>query len=276
MAAVLLLTHRSSFEVAWSAPLHRHELSTRPLSPAGVMQSLTRGAGLLIDADSAEFSDDELLGCLAVARMRDVVSAIALGTRKLRVQHDLLCELCAGLIARDEGDYEAVAAGLARRLERARAERFAHLGPLPLGDELAAIFDDGNVALLSRPWSAQDTGAPLSEIALVEGGLSAKLTLQDGCTFSLGAADVAPSPNGSTASVPPGSPLGDVDGVRLGHRLRALRIAAGLTQAELARRTGIHRPNIARVEAGRHTPSLETLARLAAAIGVSTTRVLAD
>jgi transcriptional regulator with XRE-family HTH domain len=55
-----------------------------------------------------------------------------------------------------------------------------------------------------------------------------------------------------------------------------LRLAAGLTQAELARRTGIHRPNIARVEAGRHTPSLETLARLAAAIGVSTTRVLAD
>jgi transcriptional regulator with XRE-family HTH domain len=69
--------------------------------------------------------------------------------------------------------------------------------------------------------------------------------------------------------------LDDIDGVRLGQRLRELRQTAGLTQAELARRTGIHRPNIARVEAGRHTPSLETLARLAAAIGVPTTRVLA-
>ena len=57
---------------------------------------------------------------------------------------------------------------------------------------------------------------------------------------------------------------------------RELRAAAGLTQAELARRTGIHRPNIARVEAGRHTPSLETLARLASAIGVPTTTVLAE
>ena len=67
---------------------------------------------------------------------------------------------------------------------------------------------------------------------------------------------------------------GAVDGARLGARLRELRLAAGLTQAELARRTGIHRPNIARVEAGRHTPSLETLARLASAIGVPTTVVL--
>ncbi|MBX3275775.1 MAG: helix-turn-helix transcriptional regulator [Sandaracinaceae bacterium] len=69
------------------------------------------------------------------------------------------------------------------------------------------------------------------------------------------------------------APVG-IDGVRLGQRIRELRLAAGLTQAELARRTGIHRPNIARVEAGRHTPSLETLARLASAIGVPTTAVL--
>jgi transcriptional regulator with XRE-family HTH domain len=67
-----------------------------------------------------------------------------------------------------------------------------------------------------------------------------------------------------------------MDGARLGARLRALRLEAGLTQAELARRTGIHRPNIARVEAGRHTPSLETLARLAQAIGVSTSHVLVE
>ena len=65
-----------------------------------------------------------------------------------------------------------------------------------------------------------------------------------------------------------------INGEKLGARLRELRLAAGLTQAELARRTGIHRPNIARVEAGRHTPSLDTLARIANAIGVSTTHVL--
>jgi len=64
-----------------------------------------------------------------------------------------------------------------------------------------------------------------------------------------------------------------LDGAGLGARLKELRLEAGLTQAELARRTGIHRPNIARVEAGRHTPSLETLSRLTVAIGVPATRV---
>ena len=64
-----------------------------------------------------------------------------------------------------------------------------------------------------------------------------------------------------------------VQGDQLGARIRELRLAAGLTQAELARRTGIHRPNIARVEAGRHTPSLETLSRIAVAIGIPTSRV---
>jgi DNA-binding XRE family transcriptional regulator len=87
--------------------------------------------------------------------------------------------------------------------------------------------------------------------------------------LDLRAASLAPHEPGTN-----GSSALPIDGARLGARLRELRVEAGLTQAELARRTGIHRPNIARVEAGRHTPSLETLARLASAIGVPTTRVL--
>ncbi len=41
-----------------------------------------------------------------------------------------------------------------------------------------------------------------------------------------------------------------------------MRLAAGLTQSELARRTGVAQPNIAAYEAGRRTPSDEMLARL--------------
>ncbi|MCF6228990.1 MAG: helix-turn-helix domain-containing protein [Planctomycetes bacterium] len=59
----------------------------------------------------------------------------------------------------------------------------------------------------------------------------------------------------------------------LGLLMRICSFGYLLTQAELAKRTGIHRPNIARVEAGRHTPSLETLSRLTVAIGVPATRV---
>lgn len=48
--------------------------------------------------------------------------------------------------------------------------------------------------------------------------------------------------------------------------LRTRRRAAGLTQSELARRTGIAQPNIAAIEAGRRTPSPTTRERLAAAL----------
>jgi transcriptional regulator with XRE-family HTH domain len=52
----------------------------------------------------------------------------------------------------------------------------------------------------------------------------------------------------------------------LGMRVRELREGAGLSQSELARRTGTRQPNIARLEAGGGIPKLETLQRVAAAL----------
>ena len=54
----------------------------------------------------------------------------------------------------------------------------------------------------------------------------------------------------------------------LGEQLRTLREAQHLSQAELARRMGSTQPAIARLEAGRVAPSLDTLDRAAAALGV--------
>ena len=54
----------------------------------------------------------------------------------------------------------------------------------------------------------------------------------------------------------------------LGEQVRALRDAQGISQAELARRMGTTQPAIARLEAGRVAPSIETLDRAAAALGV--------
>ncbi len=49
------------------------------------------------------------------------------------------------------------------------------------------------------------------------------------------------------------------------------RNRAGLTQAEVARRMGTHAPAVARLEAslgsGKHSPSVATLRRYAAAVG---------
>ena len=55
---------------------------------------------------------------------------------------------------------------------------------------------------------------------------------------------------------------------RVGARVRELRSGRGLTQLALAERSGISRPSIANLEAGRQNVSLRRLCALAAALGV--------
>jgi DNA-binding XRE family transcriptional regulator len=64
--------------------------------------------------------------------------------------------------------------------------------------------------------------------------------------------------------------------VRIGRRLRELREEKGLTAYEIARRSGIHRPNISRMESGKHVPTVDTLDRLARALGVPVAALLAE
>ena len=54
-----------------------------------------------------------------------------------------------------------------------------------------------------------------------------------------------------------------------GSRLRALREQAGLTQAQLAGRAGLHLSAVTRFEQGLRAPSLATAAKLADALGVA-------
>lgn len=46
------------------------------------------------------------------------------------------------------------------------------------------------------------------------------------------------------------------------------RVYHGLTQAELGKQLGMPQPHVARLESGDHEPSLTTLARLSAALGL--------
>lgn len=54
--------------------------------------------------------------------------------------------------------------------------------------------------------------------------------------------------------------MADVSGD--GERIRAARIASGLTQAELSRRSGVAQPNISAIERGDVQPRPETIVRL--------------
>jgi transcriptional regulator with XRE-family HTH domain len=56
---------------------------------------------------------------------------------------------------------------------------------------------------------------------------------------------------------------------RFASNLRRLRDVAGLSQEELAFRADIHRTQISFIESGRRMPRLDTLVKLAGALGVT-------
>lgn len=280
MPAVLLLTDRPEFAATWGTACRRIGLSVQTLATNDLARLLSEGIGVVIDGDGDDCEPPALLARTALVRVKGAVPVVALSNReRWAAVEDVLLELCGGLVAAHADDMERMVEALRRRCERPRSARFAYLGTAPGDAGLLAVFADGRVVLHDRPLGVMDDGSEVDRVELSDDGSAARVWLRNGAGLDLAAAELAVEQRaqGGAArdSVPPEMGT-DVDGVRLGQRLRALRLAAGLTQAELARRTGIHRPNIARVEAGRHTPSLETLARLAAAIGVSTTRVLTD
>lgn len=60
----------------------------------------------------------------------------------------------------------------------------------------------------------------------------------------------------------------NVSAIEIGQKIKKHRQSLKLTQEELETKTGIKRANIARIETGKHSPSLETLEKLAQALNV--------
>lgn len=272
MAQVLLFTDRPEFEAELRAACAKVDLDLRSHAPDSVAELAADAVGAVFDGASAAFDEDELLASVGLLRALGAQTAVVLADPQRHASiEDLLYELCGGAISRGGADLDRLAASLSRRCEEGREARFEYLSVSPRGSELLAVLGDGRSLLLARPLAGNDDGSDVSAIHLAADARSAEVELVSGVRVAISSSGIQARGAGNPAD---GLGLAEVDGATLGKRLRELRLAAGLTQAELARRTGIHRPNIARVEAGRHTPSLETLARLAQAIGVSTTRVL--
>ena len=54
---------------------------------------------------------------------------------------------------------------------------------------------------------------------------------------------------------------------RIGSRIRELREQSGMTQDDLAEKTGLKRPNISRIEAGRYSTGQDILSKISMALG---------
>ncbi|MEK6537172.1 MAG: helix-turn-helix transcriptional regulator [Actinomycetota bacterium] len=62
----------------------------------------------------------------------------------------------------------------------------------------------------------------------------------------------------------------------IGQRVLATRERRGLTQQDLADRAEMARANITRLEAGKHAPKLDTLRRIAVALGLEVSDLLKE
>lgn len=265
-ASVTLLTERPHVAKQWRDALLQHDIASLVMKANELGGAVQGQTAVVVDVDDSLYAD-ELLSTIAYVRAHGVLPIVHV-ERDRNGLEDIINELCGGLVTCNEQDVLRVVASLLRRADPRRHQRFEFVTVSPYGDDILAVLGNGEAALHPRPVDSADDGSDIAEISIDASATMATLRLESGAICRLGVGAVHA---GNGLSVEDDIAI---DGERLGARLRELRLAAGLTQAELARRTGIHRPNIARVEAGRHTPSLETLARIANAIGVSTTHVL--
>jgi XRE family transcriptional regulator, regulator of sulfur utilization len=61
---------------------------------------------------------------------------------------------------------------------------------------------------------------------------------------------------------------------QMGKTVREIRLARGLSQAELAERAGLSREYVNKIEAGKYDPPLSTINALAEALGVPARRLM--
>jgi DNA-binding XRE family transcriptional regulator len=266
--SVTLLTEREQVARQWRQALSEHGIESKVLAPSELAKATENQLAVVVDVDGAELDTDELLSTIGFVRASGALP-IAHVDQDRDALEDIITELCHGLVTRSDRDVAQVAATITRRADQRRHLRFEFVTVSPCSDDVLAVLGNGDALLRRRPIDGSDDGSDIASISIDPSATKATLHLKSGAVCQLMAASMRTASDASN-----GHDDIAIDGERLGARLRELRLAAGLTQAELARRTGIHRPNIARVEAGRHTPSLETLARIANAIGVSTTHVL--
>jgi transcriptional regulator with XRE-family HTH domain len=62
----------------------------------------------------------------------------------------------------------------------------------------------------------------------------------------------------------------------IAQRIKEARERQGLRQEDLAKKTGIARPNFVRIEQGRHIPTLTTLKKIADALGLDINSLMAQ
>jgi len=105
-----------------------------------------------------------------------------------------------------------------------------------------------------------------------DGGESVEISRRDGGLFEIDSDSIkAILDKNFAASL---TAQGKKSDQKVGERIRSAREAAGLKQQELSEKTGIDQAIISKLERGAHQPRVDTLERIAAALGFSLAELL--
>lgn len=131
-------------------------------------------------------------------------------------------------------------------------------------------FDNGSAYILPRSELTEADDSPVLRTRLGRGRHYFAVVQQSGHTFEVPWDEVLyhcepsyPFYKGRTSGA-----QNEARAERIGERVRAARESRGLTVTELATKAGMHRPNVSRLEHGRHEPSLDTIERVASALDI--------
>ena len=139
----------------------------------------------------------------------------------------------------------------------------------PKRDAFRVAMENGQIFLLHRPIPEDDHSEVLD--VYIEGDGEVFTVIQaSGNEYSVPWDVIASLAIGETRN--PDKEAGK----RIGERVKALRKKQGLTQEQLAQMSGVKRPNISRLEAGKHVPGINSIQVLADCLKVTISDLIVD
>ncbi len=168
-------------------------------------------------------------------------------------------------MAKAPRDAAALAPGFEDRIRDARYQ--------VASDRFLAIFDSGKEYTFNRSVLECDDGTAIVSVKVEPRRFFFRVAQASGNRYEVPwdriLYETEPSYSFRAAADKAVTPRG------IGAEIRKRRRASRMTQAELARAARMLRPNLSRIEAGKHRPTLETLEKLAAALRVPVAELIA-
>ena len=153
-------------------------------------------------------------------------------------------------------------------------KKFKKVEYLKKENALACTFQNGKSYLLKRENFPEDSGAKVKRCAIDRDGYHFTIHFESGEKYDIPWDFVL-------HRCEPGyefyrdKPVDALSPREIGDRIAKVRKSKGITQEKLSKSTGILRANIARIESGRHNPSLETLHKIAKGLKAPVAALLA-